>query len=74
MKLGGKKNEISKCFYICYIINETEKSIDEAISYLEDFIKRKKTKKNISIPRFLIQKSTRDELINELNQSDFILE
>jgi len=68
-----KKNEILKCFYICYIINASPKTIEQAIEYLEDFIKRKKLKKNISVPRFLIQKSTRAELVNELNEGKIFL-
>ncbi len=69
-KIKGKqsknKSGMSKNFYICYIINASNKTIEEAVTYLDDFIKRKKTQKNISIPRFLIQKTTREALNAEI--------
>lgn len=73
-KYKQNKSGVTKCFYICYIINTTDMSIDAAITYLEDFIKRKKVKKNISVPRFLIQKSTRDSLISVVNEKEQLFE
>ena len=73
-KYKQKNSGITKCFYICYIVNVTGMSIDEAIIYLEDFIKRvKEEKKSISIPRILIQKTTREMLIEELKEKELLI-
>lgn len=66
-KYTQNKSGTVKLFYICYIINNYNISVEDAIDFLEDFIKRNKKTKSISIPRYLIQKATRELLINELN-------
>lgn len=64
-----KKGGVSKCFYVCYLVNAIGLSIDEAIRFLDDFIARvKEGKKQISIPRWLIQKNTRDAFVEEANK------
>lgn len=64
-----KKNVIvTKCFYVCYLVNKVGMNIDEAIKYLDEFIinMKKTSTKSISIPRMLIQKATRETFIKNL--------
>lgn len=64
-----KKGVITNCFYICYLVNRVDMSIDEAIKFLDDFIEEMKAgKKSISVPRMLIQKTTRDAFIDKVSK------
>lgn len=64
--MDENKNEVLRVMYVCYIINASSKSIDDAIEYFSDFINRKKGNNNIAISRFLLQKNVRENLIDEL--------
>lgn len=64
-----KKGVITNCFYVCYLVNRVGMDIDEAIKFLDEFIETLKSgKKSISVPRMLIQKTTRDAFINETSK------
>ncbi|MBD5452367.1 MAG: hypothetical protein HDR25_06980, partial [Lachnospiraceae bacterium] len=61
-----KKGVITNCFYVCYLVNKLGMDVDEAIKFLDKFIETLKDgKKSISVPRMLIQKTTRDAFINK---------
>ena len=55
-------------FYTLYIVNNYDKSIQDSIMFLDNFIKECKPKNNRT-PRWLIQKSTRELLICKLKQT-----
>lgn len=64
-----KKKGISNCFYVCYLVNTIGLTLDESVKFLDEFIaKIKEERKQISIPRILIQKSTRDIFLEEANK------